>query len=168
MPGTRNSARERSHRLPRESYRGKVAVAFTACVADNQPLFQDEGVACKFIEILRMAVEKNDCNVLIYCFMPDHVHLILQGISPLSDVWKSIVDFKQRSGFWLGTNRPNFRWQKGFYDHVIRQSDDLGAQIRYVASNPVRKELVQNWEMYPYTGAIGIDLKGVIEGVMML
>ena len=49
-----------------------------------------------------------------------------------------------------------------FYDHIIRADEDLGAQIRYVADNPVRRGLVKSWQEYPFTGALGIDLATVM------
>jgi putative transposase len=160
--------RERPHRLPREFYQGEVAVAFTACVADGQPLFAEAEVVNAFVSQLGASAERNRCSVLIYCFMPDHLHVILQGNEPSADTWKAMVDFKQQSGFWLRKHRLEVRWQKDFYDHVVRANEDLGAQVRYVANNPVRRGLVQNWEDYPFTGAIGIDVKAVIEGAITL
>jgi len=65
-------------------------------------------------------------------------------------------------GLLLKQNRPSVRWQKDFYDHIIRKSEDLGAQVRYIAMNPVRKELVQMWHKYPFTGAFGVDLEKVM------
>jgi REP element-mobilizing transposase RayT len=94
--------------------------------------------------------------------MPDHLHVILQGQDDSSDTWRAMVDFKQKTGFWFGRNRPRDAWQKDFYDHIIRADDDLGAQIRYTADNPVRKGLVRLWSEYPFTGAIGIDLKDIL------
>jgi putative transposase len=134
----RKSIRQRPHRLPREDYCGEVTVAFTICVSENPSLFNEEEVVKTFIDILRKVVENNDSQVIIYCFMPDHVHLILQGLSPNADVWKAVVDFKQHSGYWLRRNRNQFPWQKSFFDHVIRKSEDLVAQVRYIAQNPVR------------------------------
>lgn len=168
MSQEEKKVRQKSHRLPRESYQGEVTVAFTACIADTQPLFKDATVVNAFVALLSTAAEKNHCIVPVYCFMPGHLHLILQGAVSSADVWRAMVDFKQQSGFWLRQHFPNVHWQKDFYDHIIRANEDLGAQVRYVASNPVRKGLAQDWEAYPFTGAIGIDLKGVIEGVITL
>jgi hypothetical protein len=88
--------------------------------------------------------------------------LILQGQHDSADTWQAMVDFKQQTGFWFGRNRPEDAWQKDFYDHIIRADEDLGAQIRYIAHNPVRWGLVPRWPDYPFTGAIGIDLKVVL------
>jgi len=94
--------------------------------------------------------------------MPDHMHVVLHGRSDAADAWQAMVDFKQKTGFWFARHRPLTAWQKDFYDHVIRADEDLGAQIRYVADNPVRRGLVKVWTEYPFTGSLGIDLNVVM------
>jgi putative transposase len=162
------SPREHHHRLPRESYRGQVNVAFTLCVAKRAPLFVDDDVVTEFVSLLRAAAEKHACLVPIYCFMPDHLHVLLSGQHEFSDAWTALALFKQRTGFWLGRHRPAIRWQKDFYDHLIRRNEDLGAQARYIAANPVRRGLAKDWRQYPLTGAIGIDLATVISSTITL
>jgi putative transposase len=161
-------AREIHHRLPREFYRGDATVVFTACVAAAQPLFTDRSVVETFAALLRSAAESHGCVVVIYCFMPDHLHLMLHGRHKSADTWQAMVEFKQRSGYWLKQHRPGVSWQKDFYDHVVRRDEDLGAQVRYIAANPVRKGLVSDWREYPHIGAIGIDLYAVISSTITL
>ncbi len=168
IPSRRPPIREKHHRLPRGCYRGQVTVAFTACVDGGSPLFTDAQVVGSFTERLQTAVEKHQCVVFIYCFMPEHQHLIVHGNSPQADTWRSMVDYKQLTGFWLGRHRPDVKWQKDFYDHIIRADEDLGAQIRYVADNPVRRRLVEHWHDYFFTGAVGIDLATVMADTAML
>jgi REP element-mobilizing transposase RayT len=158
MSHTRDPVHEKPHRLPRDRYRGQVSVAYTVCIENRLPLFTHGNVVTVAIDRLTRSAQKHDCNILIYCFMPEHLHLITRGKSPSADVWQAVVAFKQLLGFWLGANRPQFHLQKDFHDHVIRADEDLVAQIRYVAMNPVRRGLVQEWHEYPYTGAIGVDL----------
>jgi REP element-mobilizing transposase RayT len=158
MTHIRDPIHEKPHRLPRDRYCGQVSVAFTACVENRLPLFTDGEVVVAALERLSGTAHKYDCNVLIYCFMPEHLHLITRGRSPDADAWQFVVAFKQQLGFWLGGNRPGFHCQKDFYDHIIRADEDLVAQIRYVAMNPVRRGLVKSWLDYPHTGAIGVDL----------
>ncbi len=168
MATERKDIREKQHRLPRECYRGEVAVSFTACTADQRLLFANPAVAQECIRKLDKARSQYHCLVLIYCFMPDHLHAILQGTDATADTWAAMAAFKQQCGFWLARQHPKFALQKDFYDHVIRADEDLGAQIRYVADNPVRKGFVKDWRAYPYTGALGIDLEDVLEGVATL
>jgi len=164
----RKPPREKSHRLPPELYRGEQTVAFTCCVEDAQPLFRDDCVVAAFLPMLRAAAEQHDCRVLIYCFMPEHLHVLLDGQTGAADPLRAMRAFKQRSGWWLRQHSPEFRWQKDFYDHIVRRGEDLGAQVRYITGNPVRRGLVSDWHQWPHTGAMGIDLEAVMDGVITL
>ncbi len=159
------SIREKPHRLPRPAYLGQVTVSFTACVQDRKPLFARVEIVDAFVEILEQASERWSCVVVAYCFMPDHLHLVLHGTSPEADLWKMMVDFKQRTGYWLRQHRPDVVWQKDFHDHVVRLSDDLAVHIRYVLENPCRKGLACDWEAYPWKGSLGCSLDDVLAGL---
>ena len=56
--------------------------------------------------------------------------------------------------------------KKDFYDHVIRKSEDIVVQVRYILDNPVRKGLVSSWEEYPFKGSIGCKLEDVLNNIM--
>jgi REP element-mobilizing transposase RayT len=43
-------------------------------------------------------------------------------------------------------------WQKRFFDHVIRNEQDLQENLDYIAMNPVRAGYVSKSYFYPYTG----------------
>lgn len=164
----RRDVREKKHRLPLDSYRGEIAVAFTACVRGNAPLFVSREIVSACARHLATATKKYQCNVLVYCFMPDHVLLIVHGTNSQSDAWRAMVAFKQQTGFWLARHCPAFAWQKDFYDHIIRADEDLGRHVRYIANNPVRRGLASHWCEYPYTGAIGMDLDMVMANAATL
>ena len=155
--------RAKPHRLPRECYRGHVVVAITACIQDRTPLFTDAAAVRACVDALGLAATTFDCTVPIYCFMPDHLHLLLRGTSVPADAWAAMASFKQRSGFWIAATRPALRWQKDYWDHVVRRNEDVRALIRYIADNPVRRGLAATWDEYPFTGAIGHDVHEVVE-----
>jgi len=70
--------------------------------------------------------------VLAYCVMPDHAHLLLEGIDETADVREAMRAWKQRTGFdWKRRTRTPL-WQEGFHDRVLRDSDDTRAVVRYV------------------------------------
>jgi putative transposase len=163
-----NQTREKRHRLPRSCYRGDVTVAITVCIADRYPIFTDPDVVAAFVSVLRDTCNQRHCIVPIYCFMPEHMHLILQGCALDADAWQAIIDFKQRTGYWLKQHATAICWQKDFYDHIVRREEDLGSQVRYIAANPVRRGLVSDWRDYPHTGAIGVDLHQVVSSTITL
>jgi len=161
------SIREKPHRLARDAYIGRVNVAYTACVADRKTLF-DRDVVPVFVGMLGDALGKFGCSAPVYCFMPEHLHVLLHGEAERSDTRAAMAAFKQKSGFWLSRHSPDHAWQKDFWDHVIRCDEDLGAQMRYIAENPVRKGLVRCWQDYPHAGAIGYDLGEVLVDAAVL
>jgi REP element-mobilizing transposase RayT len=158
----RKPFRERRHRLEAHAYRGQATVVFTACMQDRREIFRDIVAAQTSIQCLRVAADKYNCEVLAYCLMPDHAHVILRGRSGPSDPRRAFVAFKQATGYWMAKNRPGVGWQKDFYDHVLRTDEDLLPSIRYIVENPVRKGLVADWRAYPFTGSFVFDLEGVL------
>jgi putative transposase len=160
------SIREKTHRLDRELYRGIVTVSFTLCIQDKKQAFTEATLVKTFIEMLTSVTDISLYKIPVYCFMPDHLHLLIQGISNKSDVWKATVSFKQKTGFWLSSNKPEIKWQKDFYDHVIRADAKLGTHIRYILDNPVRKGLITTWQEHPYKGSIGCSLDDVLNAVI--
>jgi REP element-mobilizing transposase RayT len=150
--------RSKRHRLPRDRYQGRVTVAFTLCLEPRQALFVTKPVVDFFVSGLEVASKETDIHT-IYCFMPDHVHAISIGKSEESDALRGIERFKQSTGWWLKIHRPAIRWQKDFWDRITRSINEEAHSAWYLVNNPVRRGLVDTWTDYPFTGAIGFDLK---------
>jgi REP element-mobilizing transposase RayT len=149
------------HRLPREHYQGRVWASFTLCVEERWRLFVTRDIVKIFVDFLKQVAQMYDFRA-IYCFMPDHVHVISMGNSNESDILLGIEAFKQASGYRLKKHYPGVYWQSSFYDRIIR-ARQLGGVVRYVLDNPVRAGLVAHWRDYPFTGAIGLDLETFLE-----
>ena len=157
---------EKIHRLPREYYQGEITTAFTLCIQNKKPLFLDPAVVHDFVKIMITTLEKSNCIVPAYCFMPDHLHIILAGKAVDADLWNTMVSYKQKTGYWLSRNIPAIRWQKDFYDHIIRSEKTIATQVRYILDNPVRKGIASSWQEYPHKGSIGCALDDVLRGIM--
>lgn len=78
-----------------------------------------------------------------YVIMPDHVHLILsfrhigpdgRQIAAPTPLPKVIQQMKRIVSKQVGVSL----WQKGFYDHVIRNDEDLTNVRRYIRNNPLK------------------------------
>lgn len=163
MQATR--VREKSHRLPRSCYIGETTVSLTLCIEQRVPVFSDPGLVAQFVDILGATATRWSCIVPVYCFMPDHLHLVVHGDNPTSDIWKMAAGYKQRTGYWWSSHRHGTYWQKDFHDHVLRGEEDLAAHVRYVLENPCRKGLVEEGIDYPYSGAVGCSLEDVLSGL---
>ena len=158
--------RTKSHRLARAAYQGCVIGAFTLRVRHRKRLFKDAETYRAFLSCLERSAKENQVAVPVFCFMPNHVHIVAQGTSEASDIWRFMVAFKQYSGWWLKCNRPRFRWHRSFWDHLVRDEQDLRNQVRYVILNPVKGGLVADWAAYPYVGAVGEELGGGVQDVV--
>jgi REP element-mobilizing transposase RayT len=155
--------REKKHRLDRSLYKGFVRVSYTICAANRKKMFENRCITLEFIKILKQTLVKNNVKNWIYVFMPDHLHLIAEGNSPDSDLWKTIKEFKQKTTIWLkGSGYKGWAWQEDYYDHVHRKEDDLREQLVYAAGNPVRTGIAEKWDTYEFTGSLDYDLKKLI------
>jgi putative transposase len=46
---------------------------------------------------------------------------------------------------------PKFQWQKSFYDHYLRNSQDFKNHLEYIWHNPQKHHLINNFENYPHS-----------------
>ncbi len=89
-------------------------------------------------------------EVLAWVLMPDHFHVIINPFeSYLPDIIKRIkLSFAYQYRSLNGLYRAKV-WQSRYWDHVIRNEDDLHKHIDYIHYNPVKHGLVSSpfdWE----------------------
>ena len=92
--------------------------------------------------------DKERYQLLSWCIMPNHVHAVLQPaesaeLPQILHSWKSFTAHKinerlDRSGIEF--------WQDEYYDHLIRDEDDLIHCVEYAWSNPDHAEL-KHWQL---------------------
>ena len=85
--------------------------------------------------------------------MPDHVHLLLEGVIEAANLAEAVRAWKQRTGFDWKRRTGAHLWQEGFHDRVLRAEDDAAAVVRYILENPVRAGLVSSVTDYQWTGS---------------
>ncbi len=94
-----------------------------------------------------------------YVLMPDHLHVFvaLDGNRiKLSNWVKSLKNTLSKQLRESGTSSPH--WQKGFFDHVLRNEESYEEKWNYVRDNPVRAGLVKRWEDWRFRGEV-FDLR---------
>ena len=92
-------------------------------------------------------------EVVAYCLMPDHVHLLLEGTSPTADFREAMRQWKQQTAYRWKARTGQRRWQSGYYERVLREEDDTRAVVGYLLQNPVRAGLVRTHAEWPWTGS---------------
>lgn len=88
---------------------------------------------------------------MLFVIMPNHVHVLVcpRAKHRLPDIvhsWKSFTS-KQANKL-LG--RSSAFWQDDYFDRFIRDEDHRLRVIQYFLDNPVRANLCQRAEQWPY------------------
>ncbi len=115
-------------------------------------VFHGDDEYCEFLRLMAKARERVPVQILAYCLMPNHFHLVLY---PLGD--KDLGRWMH----WLLTThgqrharrhrRCGHLWQNRFRSFPIQDDGHLLRVMRYVERNPVRAGLVRRAEDWPWS-----------------
>ena len=97
--------------------------------------------------------------------MPDHLHALLEGLDDSSDFRRCAKMAKQRSGAAYALRSEQPLWQKGYYEHVLRDDEDSKEVAFYIVANPVRAGLIQSPDEYPLSGSDQWSIRELIDWV---
>ena len=140
----------RPKRLSTHNYVGIARYFLTFCTFGRVQAFEDLEVATRTLDQFRRTAALEQFAIRAYCLMPDHVHLLVEGLAETSDLRRFAKMAKQRSG---GVHRRRYGvklWQEGYYDRVLRDGDDPAMLARYIIDNPIEANLPDN---YPNVGS---------------
>ena len=155
--------RDKRPRLDPVLYTGLQQYFLTFCTASRQRVFLDAAtVGLVRDQILRSAADFYFA-VIAYCFMPDHLHMLVEALRDDADAARFVHQAKQRSGYVFSKERGTQLWQPSFYDHNLRGTDATLSVVRYILENPVRAGLVATPEDYPFSGASRYAIRDVME-----
>jgi len=146
--------RRRRTRLQHFDYAAPNCVVFTTtCTAKGLPLFCDSELVTAAIQAVKNERERLGHAVYVYCFMIDHFHLLVSPLESGVPVTRFMghVHSKITRAAWQRGHEGKVL-QRGFYDHVVRSRESLCDVGQYILHNPVRQDLVERYEDYPYCG----------------
>jgi len=155
----------RPRRLEGFSYVGCYRYFLTTCTFERRQTFLDHTIATQTIEQFRRTSRDEGFSLLAYCVMPDHAHALLEGLTDESDFRRCAKMAKQRSGAAYALTSETPLWQKGYYEHVLRDEEDSKEIAFYIIANPVRAGLVQSPDDYPFSGSDAWTIRELIEWV---
>ena len=108
----------------------------------------------KYLSFLLKYSGEKEVAVLVYCLMPNHVHLLLKPSEQ-----KALPKMMQGitlcySKYFNGENgRTGRLWECRYYSTVIDADSYLWTVSKYIENNPVRAGIVKRPEDYPYSSA---------------
>ena len=137
------------------NYKGSSFVYFvTICTFKKNNCFKNERLAKLIVGdlIYRKDVLKQ-IDLICYCIMPDHLHLLMS----LSENYEKnllnwVKTFKRyTSKITKEKHKIDNLWQRGFYEHVLRNHESIIDKAIYIMENPIREEIVKEVNDYPYS-----------------
>lgn len=110
-------------------------------------------LVCEAIEFR----DGNQYELYAYCIMPNHVHIVFKLLNsdletefPVTKILGSLKRFTAREANKVLKRKGQF-WQHESFDRVIRNQEELESTIKYVLNNPVKANLVNEWQDWPYS-----------------
>ena len=71
--------RRKTNKLPMPVYRRSGAYSLTLTCADRSPYFSEARLVTLCKDMLRSSAAKYGFEIVAYCFMPDHLHLLVHA-----------------------------------------------------------------------------------------
>ena len=142
-------------RLKNFDYKGTHAYFITILTKDHGMYFKKAEVVDNLANILLESAKSEKFKIFAYCFMPDHLHLLVVGEDDKSDLKKFISLFKQKSGYWFKKSNNENLWHTSYYDHILRKEESIEQVADYILGNPLRKGLVSDFREYPFSSYQG-------------
>jgi putative transposase len=146
-------------------YLGLHRYFLTFCTDNRRHAFVDRAVVDVALQQVLRACADEQFEIIAYCFMPDHLHLLAQGQSDASDCRRFIKRAKQFSGFYYSKQFDAHLWQRYGFERVLRAEDETLVVAKYILANPVRAGLVVNPEDYAFSGSLVYPIHEVLEAI---
>ena len=143
-------------------YTGFHRYFLTFCTFCRQRLFAAPQVVELVLAQISRAAREQQFAVIAYCFMPDHLHLLIHGTSETSECRRFIKATKQYSGYSYSKAFQGVLWQRYGFERTLRNDEETLTAARYILSNPVRANLVERIEDYPFVGSLEGELGNLL------
>ena len=133
---------------------------FVTIVCDRKtPLFKNEHIVKEILGVLKNVSLSYEFSIWAYCFMPEHLHLLIEGQKEDSNLKKFIPMLKQKTSYIYRKKTGGKLWQENYYEHVLRKDEDVKKVVRYILENPARRKLADDFVNSPFSGSFVFDVK---------
>jgi putative transposase len=164
-PDACDRPRRRLHRLPPAIYaKTEYEFFFTVCARHQGTPFLEPNVAKDIIDSLLWTRNRYRWLLFCYCLMPDHLHFVCRLTDDQVHITNAGVRGYQIEGvlehlarFKSYTTRQSWKhglvgplWQTSSFDRVFDLAKPLEEVVEYTLNNPVRKQLVTDWQEWQY------------------
>ncbi len=136
---------------------------FTLVTYNRRSIFSNQNTVGLLNDAIQHTAERLPFEIVANVILPDHLHMIWTlppESSDFSTRWRLIKSHFTRAWCRDGSlsksaarNKKGERdvWQRRFWEHMIRDENDLSRHIEYIHYNPVKHGLVNSVRDYKYS-----------------
>ena len=138
---------------------------FTVVTYRRQPILCNDAVRIALRTAIETVRTTRPFVIDAWVLLPDHLHCIWtlpDGDADFSTRWMTIkraVSLACRENYrradWVTASKLKHRestiWQRRFWEHQIRDEDDLARHVDYIHFNPVKHGHTQHTKDWPYS-----------------
>jgi type I restriction enzyme R subunit len=121
--------------------------------ATEGPVHLKDPQAAKIVEDSILFGVPDRYELLAWCVMSNHVHVLLGPIWELKDITQGIKGYTAHEINGLQSERGRVFWQDESYDHWARGEEELLRIIEYIENNPVAAGLCVKPGNWPWSSA---------------
>ena len=149
------------------NYLGLHQYFLTFCTYERRRLFLESDAVVSVRTQIQRAASDQQFAVIAHCYMPDHVHMLVEGQADDSDCRQFISRAKQYSGFHYKAAFGQRLWQRYGYERTLRSDEAAISVARYILENPIRARLVTRIGEYPFSGSSVYTIEQILEAVQL-
>lgn len=138
------------HHDPVEKFNRATMVFLTVCTKEHKPLLATPNVHGILLEWWQKSTHWLAGR---YVILPDHIHLFCAPGTADVSMHRWVAYWKNGVARELKLGDVPF-WQRDFWDVQMRTRQSYEEKWEYVRHNPVRHDLVDNPEKWPYQGEV--------------
>jgi putative transposase len=143
-----------AHQAVVEHFNTSRIVHLTVCSEKRKQIFCNDAAHALLIGSWKKA---DAWMVGRYVIMPDHVHLFCSPVGmdfPQIKIWVNY--WKSLSARQWSDPGVGKVWQRDFWDTQLRKGESYAEKWNYVLHNPVRANLVDDANLWPYQGEMNV------------
>jgi REP element-mobilizing transposase RayT len=137
-------------RKPRQEVAGGIFHVY-ARGNDRAELFLDDKDRRKYLAVLGRAVRRQDWQLLGYCLMPNHVHLLVETPRPTLGIGMHQLHSPYALAFNRRHGRVGHVFQGRYGAVLVEQEAYFTTVVRYIAVNPAAAGLVEVPADWPWS-----------------
>lgn len=138
MSENRKVRRYFNHQVP-DWVKGSPVFFLTVCAEKRgMNVFCNDEIKKDIVGSIEFKTEQCLWDTHLLLLMPDHIHMLVSFSNSL-DWGKDLSQWKRYLA-----RKSKIKWQRDFFDHRIRSSQEYDLKYQYILLNPVRAKLIEN------------------------